>query len=179
MKVSYKTSKKLLQKSLQQNNGVLDRLLLQNGPWESPRQVPEPPRQPQGSRQGVKGVSRQPLWLLFGSPRPPLWVSGCPLALPRCLQELFWEIGDPKCLDLKRFGTQISIQNRGLVSHVSNIYYPFLPWLCFLIWGRWGTLPEYTSREGCGVEVQDSRKAASRNLRRRLSNPKNQYTFGN
>ena len=137
MKVNYKTSKKTLQKRLQQNNGLWDRLLLQNGPCGFPRQVLEPPRQPPGSPQGVpresKGVSRQPLWLLFGSPRPPLWVSGCPLALPRCLQELFWQPGDPKCLVLDRFGSQISIKNWGFVSHVSNIYYPFLPGLCFLI----------------------------------------------
>ena len=91
------------------------------------------PGSPQGASRESKGVSRQPLWLLFGSPRPPLWVSGCPLALPRCLQELFWEPGDPKCLVLDRFGSQISIKNWGFVSHVSNIYYPFLPGLCFLI----------------------------------------------
>ena len=91
------------------------------------------PGSPQGAPRKSKGVSRQPLWLLFGSPRPPLWVSGCPLALPRCLQELFWEPGDPKCLVLDRFGSQISIKNWGFVSHVSNIYYPFLPGLCFLI----------------------------------------------
>ena len=91
------------------------------------------PGSPQGAPRESKGVSRQPLWLLFGSPRPPLWVSGCPLALPRCLQELFWEPGDPKCLVLDRFGSQISIKNWGFVSHVSNIYYPFLPGLCFLI----------------------------------------------
>ena len=89
------------------------------------------PGSPQGAPRKSKGVSRQPLWLLFGSPRPPLWVSGCPLALPRCLQELFWEPGDPKCLVLDRFGSQISIKNWGFVSHVSNIYYPFLAWASF------------------------------------------------
>ena len=130
MKVSYKTVKKQLQKSLKQNNDVLGQLLLQNGPWGSSRQVPE---RPQAVPRQPKGVSRQPLWLLFGSPRPPLWVSGCPLALPRCLQELFWEPGDPKCLVLERFGSQISLKNPGFVSHISNIYYPFLPGLCFLI----------------------------------------------
>ena len=29
-----------------------------------------------------------------------------------------------------------------------------------------GTLPEYSSREGCGVEVQDSRKEAGREFGR-------------
>ena len=128
MKLSYKTSKKQLQKSLKQNNDVWGQFLLQNGPWGSLRQVPEPP---QAAPRQPKGVSRQPLWLLFGFPRPPLWVSGCPLALPRCLQELCWEPGDPKCLVLERFGAQILTKDRGFVSHVSNIYYPFLPWLCF------------------------------------------------
>ena len=130
IEVSYTNSKKQLQKSLQQNHRVWGQLLVQHGPWAFVRQVPEPP---QAAPRKPKDVSRQPLWLLFGSPRLLLWVSGCPLALPRCLQELFCEPGDSKCLVLERFGTQISIQNRGFVSHVSNSYYPFLPWLCFSI----------------------------------------------
>ena len=128
MKVNLKTSRKQLQNSLQQNSWVLDLILLQNGPLESPRQVPEPH---QAVPRESKDVLKQPLWLLFGSLRRPLWASGSPLALPRALQKLFWEPGDPKCMVLERFGTQISIQNRGFVSHVYNIYYPFLPWLCF------------------------------------------------
>ena len=72
MKVSYKTSKKLLQKSLQQNNGVWDRLLLQNGPWGSPRQVLEPPRQPPGSPQGVQRR-------LQAAPVTPVWLPQAPL----------------------------------------------------------------------------------------------------
>ena len=72
MKVSYKTSKKLLQKSLQQNNGVWDRLLLQNGPWGSPRQVLETPRQPPGSPQGVQRR-------LQAAPVTPVWLPQAPL----------------------------------------------------------------------------------------------------
>ena len=72
MKVSYKTSKKMLQNNLQQNNGVLDRLLLQNGPWESPRQVPEPPRQPPGSPQEVQRR-------LQAAPVTPVWLPQAPL----------------------------------------------------------------------------------------------------
>jgi len=71
MKVSYKTSKKLLQQSLQQNTGVLDRFLLQNGTWESPRQVPESPRQLPGSLQAVQrrlqAASVTPVWFLQAS----------------------------------------------------------------------------------------------------------------
>ena len=77
MKVSCKTSKKLLQKSLQQNNGVWDQLLLQNGPWESPRQVPEPPRQPPGRQPpgSLRGVQRR----LQAAPVTPLWLPQAPL----------------------------------------------------------------------------------------------------
>ena len=57
MKVNYTTSKKTLEKNLQQNNGLWDRLLLQNGPWGSPRQVLEPPRQPPGSPPGSPKTS--------------------------------------------------------------------------------------------------------------------------
>ena len=49
MKVSYKTSNKQLQKSLQENNGVWDQLLLQNGPWALPGRSQSVPRQPPGS----------------------------------------------------------------------------------------------------------------------------------
>ena len=80
MKVSYKTSKKQLQKSLQQNNGLWDRLLLQNGPCGSPRQVLEPPRQPPGSPQGVQrrlqAATVTPVWL----PQAPLVSLRLPLS---------------------------------------------------------------------------------------------------
>ena len=72
MKVSYKTSKKLLQKNLQENNGVCDRLLLRNGLWGSPRQVLEPPRQPPGSPQGVQRR-------LQAAPVTPVWLPQAPL----------------------------------------------------------------------------------------------------
>ena len=72
MKVSYKTSKKQDQKSLQQDNGVWDQLLLQNGPWESPGQVPEPTRQSTGSPQGVQRR-------LQAAPVTPVWLPQAPL----------------------------------------------------------------------------------------------------
>ena len=72
MKVSYKTSKKQFQKSLQQNNGVWGRLLLQNGPWGFPRQVLEPPRRPPGSPQGVQRR-------LQAAPVTPVWLPQAPL----------------------------------------------------------------------------------------------------
>ena len=72
MKVSYKTSKKQLQTSLQENNRVWDQLLLQNGPWGFPRQVPEPPRQPLGSPQGVQRR-------LQAAPVTPVWLPQAPL----------------------------------------------------------------------------------------------------
>ena len=80
MKVSYKTSKKQVQKRLQENNGVWDQLLLQNGPWGSPRQVLEPPRQPPGSPQGVQrrlqAATVTPVWL----PQAPLMILWLPLS---------------------------------------------------------------------------------------------------
>ena len=80
MKVNYKTSKKPLQKSLQQNNGLWDRLLLQNGPWGCPRQVLEPPRQPPESPQGVQrrlqAATVTPVWL----PQAPLVSLWLPLS---------------------------------------------------------------------------------------------------
>ena len=80
MKVNYKTSKKMLQKSLQQNKGLWDRLLLQNGPWGSPRQILEPPRQPPGSLQGVQrrlqAATVTPVWL----PQAPLVILWLPLS---------------------------------------------------------------------------------------------------
>ena len=80
MSVNYKTSKKQLQKSLQQNNGLWDRLLLQNGAWGSPRQVLEPPRQPPGSPQGVQrhlqAATVTPVWL----PQAPLMILWLPFS---------------------------------------------------------------------------------------------------
>ena len=80
MKVSYTTSKKQLQKNLQQNDGVWDRILLQNGPWGSPRQVLEPPRQPPGSHQRVQrrlqAACVTPVWL----PQAPLVSLWLPLS---------------------------------------------------------------------------------------------------
>ena len=55
MKVSYTTSKKQLQKRLKQNHGVWGQLLLQNGPWGSPRQVQSLPRQSPGSPKASPG----------------------------------------------------------------------------------------------------------------------------
>ena len=91
MKVIYKTSKKQFQKSLKQHNDVWGQFLLQNGPWGSPRQVPEPP---QAAPRQPKGVSRQPLWLPIVVPGLPLWAPDSPLILPRCLQELLWGPGN-------------------------------------------------------------------------------------
>ena len=80
MKVNYTTSKKTLQKSLQQNNGLWDRLLLQNCPCGPPRQVLEPLRQPPGSPQGVQRrlqvATVTPVWL----PQAPLMILWLPLS---------------------------------------------------------------------------------------------------
>ena len=85
---------------MKRNHRVWGNFWLQNGALGSPRQVPKPslaaPREP-------KGVSRQPLCLLFGSPRHLLWASSSLLALPRCLQELSWELGD-QTFCFRRFG---------------------------------------------------------------------------
>ena len=79
------------------------------------KMVPEPPQA--APREPKKVVSVTPVWL----PQAPPCES---LPAPwHCLgaSKTFWEPEDPNCLVLMRFGTQISTQNRGFVSHVSNI----------------------------------------------------------
>ena len=73
MTVSYKTSKKLLEKSLQQNNGVWDQLFLQNGPWSLPGRSQSLPRQPLGAQRRLQAASVTSLWLPQ-APLVSLWV---------------------------------------------------------------------------------------------------------
>ena len=78
------------------------------------RQLPEPP-------QAAPGVQKGSLCDSCLAPSGPPCES---LAAPwHCLgaSKTFWEPGDPNCLVLMRFGTQISTRNQGFVSHVSNI----------------------------------------------------------
>ena len=126
MKVSYKTSKKQLQNSLQLNNGVWDRLLLQNGPWGSPRQLPDPPQAAPGAQKGSLCDS------CLAPSGPPCESLAAPWHCLGASKTYFGSLGTPsvwsQCILGPRFRLKI-----GDLSIISLIYHPFLPWLCFSI----------------------------------------------
>ena len=74
IKGSYTASKKQIQKSLQQNHRVWGQRLVQNGPWVSSRQVPEPPQAaPQAAQRRLQAASVTPVWLPQAT-RESLWL---------------------------------------------------------------------------------------------------------
>ena len=87
------------------------------------------PRQLLGSFGRLQAVSVSPVWLHRASLMSPWLPLGTASMPPRAI----WEPRDPKYMVLGGFGTRFSIQNWEFITPVSNIYYPFLLWICFFI----------------------------------------------
>ena len=123
MKLSFKTFKKRCQNKMKQNHRVWDNFWLQNSALGSPRQVPKPPL---AAPRESKGVSRQPLSVLFGSPGTPRE----PLAPSRhCLGASKSYLGSlgTKHFVLGGLGTPNFIKNQEFVSHAFDTYFPYSP----------------------------------------------------